>query len=192
MFGDMLTEREILEEDPKLEELFSNGSKVQNLKWQRDEVLSKYFTRDKISAMLKFITEMPDEDATRERQHSIPFFCDMFFKYNHKVINEMFFASELQDENEKDKKLKTMSSDLEMVDVLIAPQSDEADDQEDMKDNSLKCNDEVMNNDQHCVSMNVEDDQKADQKQDEDKEDEEDKENKVKDDGIDDAYLRVS
>ena len=79
-----------------------------------------------------------------------------------------------------------------MVDVLIAPQSDEADDQEDMKDNSLKCNDEVMNNDQHCVSMNVEDDQKADQKQDEDKEDEEDKENKVKDDGIDDAYLRVS
>ena len=94
MFGDIFNHKEILEDDLRVEDLFSDGQLVSNIKYQRDDILSKYFTREKMQTMLRFITEMPDEDATRLRQHSIPFHTDTFFRYNHKVINEMFFTSE--------------------------------------------------------------------------------------------------
>ena len=99
MFGDIFSHKEILEDDLNLEDLFSDGQMVTQIKYQRDDILSKYFTREKMLTMLKYITEMPEEDATRQRQHSIPFHTDTFFRYNHKVINDMFFTCESQNKD---------------------------------------------------------------------------------------------
>ena len=43
--------------------------------------------------MLKFITEEPAADASKDRGHSVPFFSDMVFSYNKAVINAKFFRS---------------------------------------------------------------------------------------------------
>ena len=74
--------------------------------------------------MIKFITEMPEEDSSRERQYTIPFFADMFFNYNHKVVNDVFFTSIADEERkskEKEKVRKRMATELDTVDVLLAP-----------------------------------------------------------------------
>jgi len=47
--------------------------------------------------MLKFITEEPAADASKDRGHSVPFFSDMVFSYNKAVINAKFFRSGAQE-----------------------------------------------------------------------------------------------
>ena len=63
----MFEEKELLNENASIEEVFTNGASVSSLRYQTETSLRKYFTRDKLKALVKFITEMPEEDATKER-----------------------------------------------------------------------------------------------------------------------------
>ena len=87
--------------------------------------------------MLKYITEMPPKDCSKERGYAIPFHCDMIFQFQNKKINDKFFSHDSDKPvlMEIDKK-KYMSND--MIEVLMTPTSessdnliyDEADDEE--------------------------------------------------------------
>ena len=92
--------------------------------------------------MLKYITEMPPKDCSKERGYAIPFHSDMIFQFQNKKINDKFFShdSERPVQMEIDKK-KFQSSD--MIEVLMTPTSessdnliyDEADDEEEQVTN---------------------------------------------------------
>ena len=48
----------------------------------------------------------------------------MFFNYNHKVVNDVFFTSIADEERkskEKEKVKRRMATELDTVDVLLAP-----------------------------------------------------------------------
>ena len=50
------------------------------------------FTRDKVQTMLRYITEMPPEDCSKDRGYTLPFHSDMVFQFHNKKINEKFFT----------------------------------------------------------------------------------------------------
>ena len=103
--------------------------------------------------MLKYITEMPPEDCSKDRGYTLPFHSDMIFQFQNKKINDKFFAhdSESPVQIEVDKK-KFQSCD--MVEVLMTPTSessdnliyDEADDEEEQVTNE-KLEDNASNGD---------------------------------------------
>ena len=49
--------------------------------------------------MIKFITEEPKNDASKELGHTIPFHSDMIFQYNKAAINIQFFTVDEDPEN---------------------------------------------------------------------------------------------
>ena len=52
------------------------------------------FTRDKVQTMLKYITEMPPEDCSKDRGYTLPFHSDMIFQFQNKKINDKFFSQD--------------------------------------------------------------------------------------------------
>ena len=44
--------------------------------------------------MLKYITEMPPEDCSKDRGYTLPFHSDMIFQFQNKKINDKFFSQD--------------------------------------------------------------------------------------------------
>ena len=76
--------------------------------------------------MLRYITEVPPEDCSKERGYSLPFHSDMVFQFQNKKINEKFFSfdSEPSVQAEAD---KNKYGSNQMIEVLMTPTSESSD-----------------------------------------------------------------
>ena len=76
--------------------------------------------------MLRYITEMPPEDCSKERGYALPFHSDMVFQFQNKNINDKFFAldSDLSVQISAD---KNKYGSNQMIEVLMTPTSESSD-----------------------------------------------------------------
>ena len=76
--------------------------------------------------MLRYITEMPPEDCSRDRGYSLPFHSDMVFQFHNKKINAKFFALDSETPVQKEADKNKYGSN-QMIEVLMTPTSESSD-----------------------------------------------------------------
>ena len=77
--------------------------------------------------MLRYITEMPPEDCSRDRGYSLPFHSDMVFQFHNKKINEKFFSRDAESSIQMESDVKSKYGSNQMVEVFMTPTSESSD-----------------------------------------------------------------